>query len=479
MAFQKVVCLEFNELCPPLLDKWMGEGRLPNFQRFFDGSQVFTATADDPDHDNNLEPWIQWYSMHTGLSFQQHRVHHLTDGPAAGHKDIWRMLIEQGYQVGNCASMNAKAFHAPGSFYLPDPWCVTESPYPEELGVYQKLVTNRVRENSTGGGGSLTKADYFRFLGFLAHHGVRPKTVRSIAAQVWSDTIKKEDTAWKRVPLLDKVQSDVFRHLWLKHRPSFATFFANSTAHYQHAYWHCLFPEQFERQTDGAEREKFGGAILHGYQQMDALLGDFFELEQEQGVLLILAGALSQHANPEIGDYFYRALEIEKLFGWLGLACGNILPVMTEQFSAHFDSVAGAEEAQRKLGDIRVLGKPVFSFGKAPAGEVYAGCRFHEEIPKDALLEGLPEGPVKFHDLFYNIPHTKSATHDPNSILWIKTGDHRVFPETVSILDVVPTLLDHFGVAMDRVDPNHRFQGSSLLPLLKGRTEYRRQPQTA
>jgi hypothetical protein len=479
MPARNVICLEFNELCPPLLEKWMGEGKLPNFKRFFESSHAFTATADDPDHYNNLEPWIQWYSMHTGLSFEQHRVYHLTGGPSAGHYDIWHMLLDHGLNVGNCASMNAKAFHAPGSFYLPDPWCVTESPYPEGLDVYQKIVTNRVRENSTGGDGSLTRSDYVRFLGFLADHGLRLKTVKALAAQLWSDTVRKEDTSWKRVPLLDKIQSDVFCYLWKKYRPAFATFFANSTAHFQHAYWHCLFPEQFDRPVAPAEREKFGGAILHGYQQMDALLSAFFELEQREGALLMLTGALSQHANPDSGDFFYRAKDIHQLFAILGIRANEVLPVMTEQFSAHFDSVEAAQDAQRRLSALRVNGKPVFSYGKARAGELFAGCRFHEEVPSGALLEGIPSGPVRFFDLLYNIPHTKSATHDPDSVLWIKTGTGKVFAEKVSILDVVPTLLDHFGLNREKVDPDHRLQGSSLLPLLAGNSHSRAQPQHA
>src|SRR5215470_15527589 len=97
---RKVIVLEFNELCPPLLERWMSAGKLPHFKRFYDSSRIFTAVADEARPDR-LEPWIQWYSVHTGLSHRQHGVLHLTDGPAAGHQDIWHMLAEHGYTVGN------------------------------------------------------------------------------------------------------------------------------------------------------------------------------------------------------------------------------------------------------------------------------------------------------------------------------------------------------------------------------------------
>ena len=65
-----VLLLEFNEICPPLLERWMGEGKLPNFAAFHQASQVFTTVADELDP-ANLKPWIQWYSIHTGLPYYQ------------------------------------------------------------------------------------------------------------------------------------------------------------------------------------------------------------------------------------------------------------------------------------------------------------------------------------------------------------------------------------------------------------------------
>src|SRR5271155_1660380 len=104
----KVLLLEFNEICPPLLDRWMGEGKLPNFAALHRASQVFTTVADELDPEN-LEPWIQWYSIHTGLPYSQHKVFHLTDGPKRGHVDVWQELQKLDKSVMNCSSMNARA----------------------------------------------------------------------------------------------------------------------------------------------------------------------------------------------------------------------------------------------------------------------------------------------------------------------------------------------------------------------------------
>src|SRR4051794_13536056 len=118
MSSNKVLLLELNELCPHLLDRWIQSGELPNFKRFYDSSEVFTTVADA--EAPALEPWIQWYSLHTGLSYSQHQVFRLADGPLRNDPDIWDICREANKSVINFSSMNAKGFRVPGSLYLPD-----------------------------------------------------------------------------------------------------------------------------------------------------------------------------------------------------------------------------------------------------------------------------------------------------------------------------------------------------------------------
>src|SRR5579885_635584 len=235
MGNHRMIFLEFNELCPALLEKWMSDGHLPHFKQFYNSSDVYITEADEKKAPY-LEPWIQWYSMHTGLSFQQHKVYHLTDGPKANHPDVWRILLANGKAVANCSSMNAKRFDAPGSFFLPDPWCTTEGPYPAELKAYHSVIAHTVQEY-TNKDQSLSRTDYLRFLKFLLAHGLRLKTAIAVVRQMVLDQVLDKKEAWRRVVLLDKLQFDVFRYYFRKCKPDFATFFLNSTAHYQHSYW--------------------------------------------------------------------------------------------------------------------------------------------------------------------------------------------------------------------------------------------------
>jgi hypothetical protein len=446
MLKNKIIVLEFNELCSPLLKEWMGRGLLPNFHEFYRSSEVFTATADDEEH---LEPWIQWYSIHTGLSYRQHGVFNLTDGPAACHVDIWQTLLREGLTVASCSSMNVKGFMAPGCLYLPDPWCTSETPFPKQYAAYQSVISQLVQQSSTGGKGSLGLSGYLRLGLFLIVHGIQPSTIMAGIKQLWSDIVMRRPTAWRRAMLLDRLQFDLFRHYWFTDKPDFATFFLNSTAHYQHAYWHCLFPEDFGKGPEDQEVLRFKDSILTGYIAMDKLLEKCKAFEKE-GATLVLATGLSQHSNAHSDLRFYRNRDVTGFLRMLDIFPLSVLPVMAEQYSLVFEDANTCELAKTKLKSLRCGGQQLLYLGDSRDNAVLVGCRIRDTLPSDAVIETEQTESLHFHEHYYALSHTKSGTHHPDSVLWFKTGHHEVHKEKVSILDIFPTLLDFFDIDMRR-----------------------------
>lgn len=459
---RRLIFAEFNELCPWLIERWMDEGKLPNFRALQRQSVTFTTRADVTDP-VNLEPWIQWYSLHTGLSFDQHGVFHLTEGAKAKHDDLWHAAHRAGLKVGSFASMNTRAFAFPGGFYVADPWCEDGNAHPPQLNTYNRFVAHNVREYSNPDQ-QLTVADAAKFVGFMATHGLSARTVGGIASQLVTERVRDKRLSWRRAALLDRMQFDVFRHYQRKLRPHFSTYFINSTAHLQHSYWRQFEPDAFAVKPSDDDRALYGEAMLFGYQAMDRLLAEFMTLAEETGAMLVFMTALSQQrytqAEETGGKHFYRLRDVEALFHRFDLPFAKIDPTMTHQYLATFASDDDLANARETLSSFRMAnGRALFDFNARTEDGLYFSCNVFSEVAGDATVE-TPEGPTAFAELLYKIDATKSGRHHPDGALWFATGKHAEISEPVSILDVFPTALELLGANV----PEGR-NGRSLMPL--------------
>lgn len=461
----KVLLLEFNEICPSLLDRWLRIGKLPNFRRFYEQSDVFVSTADETDP-VNLEPWIQWYSIHTGLPYADHRVFHLTDGPAAGHVDLWQLVQQTGRSAMNCSSMNAKGFAGERAFFLPDPWCVVEACCPPEIEVYSKVVATLVQEYSNARV-PLRWRDYAAFLRFLSGHGLSSSSVLAVLEQLATEQLTSKDLTWRRVVLLDRLQYDLFAHYYRRLKPDFATFFSNSTAHLQHAYWRYMDPAPFSIKPSAEDGKLYGDAVLFGYEAMDRLIGRFLQLV-DQDTVVILCSALSQQPflrwEQKGGQHFYRLHHVDDFLSILGVAPVKVEPVMTHQYLVRFADNEGLATARERLQALEMDGQPVCGISDAPGHALKFGCQIATSLSGEEEVNGIwgENQSVRFSELFYPIQAFKSGCHHPDGVLWVRTGRHAVHPERISILDIAPTVCELLQLDQDIVR-GAGFRGSSML----------------
>jgi hypothetical protein len=460
----RIIVLELNELCPHLLLQWMEDGSLPNFRQLYNQSEIFITNA-DVEESALLEPWIQWYSIHTGLPFERHRVFHLTEGPRAGHSDVYQMLIEAGRRVASFASMNVVPFATEGSVFVGDPWSENSDAFPLELNTYNRFISHNVREYSNASD-QMGMADYARFLAFMARHGLRPATVRAIVGQLATEKLRTKQLAWRRVTILDALQFDVFRSYYRRLRPDFTTFFANSVAHLQHSYWRHMDPKPFTVRPDDTEMAIYGDAIHFGYCAMDKLVGRFMNLARAEGASIMFVSALSQQPFLRYeemgGQSFHRLHRVESLLERLNIQVSDVSPTMTHQYLARFLSPEGSQSARCRLEALQLEdGRNVFGFPhiETQPETLYFGCQIAARTSAETkVIDRVHGSVIPFGDLFYQIDAIKSGRHHPDGCLWIQTGRCRVHEEKTSILDILPTQLEMLGLRL----PTGGFVGRSL-----------------
>jgi hypothetical protein len=443
-----MIVLEFNELSPALMDTFIDQGYLPNFKRLRDASQVFTTEAEEVAP--NLDPWIQWVTVHSGLSYDEHGIFHLGDGHKLAVKSLWDLIAAEGKTVWVCGSMNIKYDTPVRGAVVPDPWTVGVSPYPAELAPYYLFVQRNVQEY-TNDRVPLSKGDYLRFLKFMMTHGLSARTVASIVGQLWSER-RTGKGKWKRATILDKLQRDVFLSYFKKLRPAFSTFFLNSTAHFQHAHWRNMDPEPFKIKPTDADQAEYQHAVRYGYEEMDRIVGDIVSAAPANAVI-VMATALSQQPcliYEDIGGKtFYRARTFEPLIQFSGITgCQKVEPVMSEEFHLRFGNERDAEDAAARLSALRVDGRQAMQVERRDTN-VFSGCIIYSQLAHDKPLEGGANGKsTPFFRLFYQVESLKSGMHHPDGILWVRIPESRpsVSPAKVSLRDLPPTILSLFGI---------------------------------
>lgn len=260
-----VLLVEFNELSPVLVQRFIAAGELPNFRRLRETSACYRT---DASAETTLEPWVQWPTLHSGVADTDHGIRHLGEAGRLAGRGLVPELSRAGHRVGVLGSMNVAPWPVDG-FFVPDAWAADARCHPAELDDYHGFVAHAVQENSTNG---LDTKRLARFGGFVFRHGLRLGTVGRILGQL-RDERRNPALAWRRSMVLDALNYDVFRELVARHRVDFATFFSNSTAHFQHYYWRNLDPGQFRAGPAHSDDPSLTGAILAGYRNMDRLLG--------------------------------------------------------------------------------------------------------------------------------------------------------------------------------------------------------------
>lgn len=436
-----MIVLEFNELCPDLIAGFMARGLLPGFRALHERSTVFTTDAGESPP--NLEPWIQWPTVHSGMTYGEHGIFDLGDGYKLREKCLAQLLSEAGIPVGVFGSMNVN-YGALNGYFIPDPWHKVGRASPGSLQPFYRVIATQVQESSREHAFNL--ADMAGFGWFMLRNGLTAATARAVVRQLASERLDP-GVRWKRASLLDDVQYDLFRRLNAQHGIRFATFFSNSTAHYQHYYWRSMQPEIFAVAPPPGEHESLAGAIRYGYQSMDRLIRR--ALADYPDATIVLCTALSQRAWAETTKCTFRPRSFDALLSFAQIDARSVTakPVMAEQFHLVFRSAEDSRRGEALLRNLVFDGRPLMTVRRESEDTLFCGCDVNDAQLVDKVVTRRADGAARpFGELFYMIHTMRSGRHDPRGLLWIGNGRHEVVAEQVSIVDIAPTILTAFAV---------------------------------
>jgi hypothetical protein len=453
----RVILLEINEISWELMKPWLDRGELRNFRRLQQAGAFGQTTTDE--RFPLLEPWVTWVTVYTGVPQPEHGAEVLEQPPETlKAKRIWEIVHEAGKKVGVFGSIGSWPPQAVNGFYIPGGFSPDSQTYPADLQPIQDLNLRHTRAHAPGakrpGLGSMV-GSAFRLL----KHGLNVPAGWKIA-NVLVETKLHPDRDWKKVSLQPIVNMAFFRKLYRRTRPDFATFHTNHVAHYQHRFLRALHPEAFPDPTDPEEIRRFGDAIHYGYVVADRLLGQFLDLCDREGDL-VLCVASSMGQKPFVPERYgnvapptARIRSIERLLDILGI----------RQRCEYFSTMA--PQWNVRIHD-EPLRKRIMQHLQAARYQPPDKAMYYAEEVKDTVvvtpmslhglgsstqcsfptLDGSPTFP--FDELVMQADDTrKSGCHDPVGMIAFYGAP---IPRGVDLgqihnLDVAPTLLTLMGV---------------------------------
>jgi Type I phosphodiesterase / nucleotide pyrophosphatase len=437
---QRLILLEFNELCPQLVDRFIDEGALPNFKRLRDASETFITHTNE----EILEPWIQWVTVHTGVPFSEHGIKDLDEAEKVTHATFWDGLTEENVLL--MSPMNVKFRRRNQWLFMPDPWAASQAPS-AELEPFYNFV--RAAVNSHARTDRLDLKIAGRAVRFLLAHGLTGKTLAAAFRQVLAEKVSRRDVKWRRATILDRMLWDVFAHFWRGPRqPRVGIFFSNATAHYQHKYWSHHDPSLFALKPNTAELETYRDAIRFGYQAHDRLIGKAMALAGS-GTAIALCTALSQ--QPML-DYEIRGgkhMFLVKDFAALQKAVGINVParaeaLMAEESWLHFATAEEGADGYDKISAAKTSdGRALFKLRGFDGKSFVVGCAvFASEVDAHTRVISPAGASLPFHEYFLQMDTVTTAKHHPDGIFWImsghssRQGPKAGFAETLPLTDV-------------------------------------------
>lgn len=336
-----IILLEMNEINFQYVQRYIDNGfPLDNFKHCFNAFGYRTTTSEDSYEE--LEPWIQWPTVKTGLKLNEHGVFRLGDAVSLAGKQIWEILEKKQLKVAAISPINAFNACENSPFWIPDPWVTTKCSGKGYLKRLHYALKQAVNDNAQ------SKIE-LKSIVYLFEN-----LIRSLSPRRGGEYLKLIGKLFLKYPggrsiFADRLLCDIFLNEYIKHKPDFSTLFLNAGAHIQHHYFYNSGVYNGERRNPDWYIKKTFDPLLEVLKLYDTIIGDLLKL---QGVRLLIVTGLSQVPcqNP---IYYWRIKRHNEFLDKLGIRYYRVEPRMTRDFTVYFSNLTDVKNAYNIMSQFR------------------------------------------------------------------------------------------------------------------------------
>ena len=433
MGNKKLIFIELNEINFDAVRYYLNRGvSLAGFKKIFGGKLISTKAESEYD---NLEPWIQWPSVHTGKTYTEHNVYRLGDFVNHSDEQFFEKVEKAGYRVGAISPMNASNKLEKPAYFIPDPWTQT----PCDNSFFSKSITDAivqaVNDNSKS---KLTFKTIFNLgLAFVAL--VNPLRYLPMVNYAF----KSFGKPWRKALFLDMLLYEIHKTLLKRKNPDFSTLFLNAGAHIQHHYFfNSPFVDSPELQNPTWYIGKDEDPLLEMVKVYNEMLTDLLSLPNAE---VIIATGLSQKPYEKL-KFYYRLRDHTAFLERLGIEFRDAIPRMTRDFLVSFNSEADASLAEKQLSKILVDNKvKLFDEIDNRGKDIFVVLTYPFEITEEKTITVLGEK-VSLRELVTFVA-IKNGEHQSRGFAYFSDGISKYVPNQDShVSRIHGTVLDFFGI---------------------------------
>ena len=338
MKNKKLLFIQLNEINFEYIDKYIEDHNLENLKKI--KLEGLIETSSEKDYEN-LEPWIQWASVTTGKSLEEHKIFRLGDIINYNEDQIYEIIERMNFKVGAICPMNVDNRLENPLYFIPDPWTNTESDNSFWSRNISKTLSQVINDNSK----NKVNLNSLFFLGLSILKFMKIKNIFKSIYYLMSSFNKK----WRRAIFLDLLLHDIHVSLINKKTPNFSTVFFNALAHIQHHYFYNsqVITSNFKK-PEWYIQEKYDplGEVLVIY---DKILGEYLNMKEYD---LIIATGLRQVPYEKV-KFDYRLKDHEEFLNIFKIPYLSVEPRMTGDFLISFTDSVEALNAFQILSNLK------------------------------------------------------------------------------------------------------------------------------
>jgi len=404
-----LLLIELNEVNFDFIRFYASRGELPEFASLL-GRHGLSQTMSEACYEH-LEPWIQWVTAHTGLSYSEHGVLRLGDITHTDLEQIWEVLERAGLQVGAISPMNAKhRLNAP-AFFVPDPWTRTKMSARKSLERLYAAIAQAVNDNAQS---RITLRSLIGLLaGFVAY--AQPRHYCDYARLVAG-----AGRPWRKAIFLDLLLADVFVKEVKSSKLNFASLFLNAAAHIQHHYMFCAAPYAGPHRNPRWYVSPGTDPIIEIYKVYDQIIGNI--RRQFPEARMMVATGLHQEPHEDL-TFYWRLRDHDAFLRSIGVPFASVEPRMSRDFLIHCTNPSEAVRAQHRLEAVIAACDGLRLFEVDNRGtDLFVMLTYPREVP---IGFDFTIGDQVFHDLADAIAFVAIKNGEHNGIgYFLDTGEH-------------------------------------------------------